>query len=102
MWRARSQILQSLMCRNERRRIPIPSNPYVQPFCNLGRLRFIPAREDIDTYGTMTTCPNADNLQWQGVEQIREGDVLVIDSRDDPRAVSVGNIVVTRLLARGV
>ncbi len=64
-------------------------------------MRFIPAREDIDTYGTMTTRPNGDNLQWQGVEQIQPGDVLVIDSQNDPRAASAGNILVTRLLARG-
>ena len=32
-------------------------------------MRFIPAREDIDTYATLTTEPNADNLQWVGVEQ---------------------------------
>ena len=64
-------------------------------------MRFIPAREDIDTYGTMTTKPNHDNLQWQGVEQVQPGDVLVIDSQNDPRAASAGNILVTRLLARG-
>ena len=64
-------------------------------------MRFIPAREGIDTYGTMTTKPNADNLQWQGIEQVKPGDVLVIDSRNDPRAASAGNILVTRLLARG-
>lgn len=77
-------------------------NREVKPFAGRAfTMRFIPAREDIDTYGTMTTRPNADNLQWQGIEQIREGDVLVIDSRDDPRAASAGNILVTRLLARG-
>lgn len=64
-------------------------------------MRFIPAREDIDTYQTMTTKPNDDNLQWIGVEQVQAGDVLVIDSRNDPAAASAGNILVTRLLARG-
>jgi regulator of RNase E activity RraA len=73
-----------------------------QPFAGRAyTMRFIPAREDIDTYGTMTTKPNGDNLQWQGVEQIQPGDVLVIDSRNDPAAASAGNILVTRLLARG-
>ena len=38
-------------------------------------MRMIPAREDIDTYATLTTQPNADNLQWVGVEQTRPGDV---------------------------
>ncbi|MCU1785319.1 ribonuclease activity regulator RraA [Pseudomonas sp. 13B_2.1_Bac1] len=74
----------------------------IKPFAGRAyTMRFIPAREDIDTYGTMTTKPNQDNLQWQGVEQIQPGDVLVIDSQNDPRAASAGNILVTRLLARG-
>lgn len=78
------------------------SGPNTKPFAGRAfTMRFIPAREDIDTYGTMTTKPNGDNLQWQGVEQIQPGDVLVIDSRNDPAAASAGNILVTRLLARG-
>src|SRR5215468_2199423 len=40
-------------------------------------MRFIPAREDIDTYDTLTTSPHADNLQWVGVEQTQPGDVMV-------------------------
>jgi hypothetical protein len=36
-------------------------------------MRMIPAREDIDTYATLTTTPNADNLQWVGVEQVQPG-----------------------------
>lgn len=55
-------------------------------------IRFIPALEYIDTYITMTTKPNQDNLQWQGVEQIQPGDILVIDSQNDPRAASAVNI----------
>lgn len=77
-------------------------NKDIKPFAGRAfTMRFIPAREDIDTYGTMTTKPNHNNLQWQGVEQIQPGDVLVIDSQNDPRAASAGNILVTRLLARG-
>jgi len=77
-------------------------NKHVEPFAGRAfTMRFIPAREGIDTYGTMTTKPNMDNLQWQGVEQVKPGDVLVIDSQNDPRAASAGNILVTRLLARG-
>jgi regulator of RNase E activity RraA len=79
-----------------------PMSKDIKPFAGRAyTMRFIPAREDIDTYGTMTTKPNGDNLQWQGVEQIQPGDVLVIDSQNDPRAASAGNILVTRLLARG-
>jgi regulator of RNase E activity RraA len=77
-------------------------NKNIEPFAGRAfTMRFIPAREGIDTYGTMTTKPNEDNLQWQGIEQVRQGDVLVIDSRNDPRAASAGNILVTRLIARG-
>lgn len=65
-------------------------------------LRMIPAREDIDTYATLTTTPNADNLQWVGVEQTLPGDVMVIDSRRDGTAASMGNMLVTRMMKRGV
>jgi regulator of RNase E activity RraA len=65
-------------------------------------MRFIPAREDIDTFATLTPSPNADNLQWVGVEQTQPGDVMVIDSRGDASAASMGNMLVTRLIKRGV
>jgi regulator of RNase E activity RraA len=65
-------------------------------------MRFIPAREDIDTYATLTTTPNADNLQWVGVEQTQAGDVMVIDSRGDAAAASMGNMLITRMMKRGV
>jgi len=65
-------------------------------------MRMIPAREDIDTYETLTATPNADNLQWVGVEQIQPGDVMVIDSRRNGSAASMGNMLVTRMIVRGV
>lgn len=64
-------------------------------------MRFIPAREDIDTGATVTTSPSPVNLQWVGVEALSEGDVLVIDSRGDLRAASMGDILVTRMAMRG-
>lgn len=64
-------------------------------------MRMIPAREDIDTYATLSTAPNADNLQWVGVEQTQAGDVMVIDSRRDGSAASMGNMLVTRMMKRG-
>lgn len=64
-------------------------------------MRMIPAREDIDTYATLTDAPNADNLQWVAVEQTQAGDVMVIDSRGDVSAASMGNILATRMLKRG-
>ena len=65
-------------------------------------MRMIPAREDIDTYATLTTSPHADNLQWVGVEQTQAGDVMVIDSRRDAAAASMGNMLLTRMMVRGV
>lgn len=65
-------------------------------------MRMIPAREDIDSYSTLTTQPNADNLQWVGVEQTQAGDVMVIDSRGDGRAASMGNLLALRMMQRGV
>jgi regulator of RNase E activity RraA len=64
-------------------------------------MRMIPAREDIDTYATLTVTPNPDNLQWVGVEQTQPGDVMVIDSRRDGTAASMGNMLVTRMMKRG-
>lgn len=65
-------------------------------------MRFIPTREDIDTYATLTPHSNPNNLQWDGVEQIQSGQVLVIDSRNDPSAASAGNILMTRMMVKGV
>ncbi|MGY4359267.1 regulator of RNase E activity RraA [Bradyrhizobium sp. i1.7.7] len=64
-------------------------------------MRMIPAREDLDTIETLTPYPNADNLQWEAVENIPPGHVLVIDSRNDPRAASAGATLPTRMKVRG-
>ncbi|WP_342363663.1 ribonuclease activity regulator RraA [Terrarubrum flagellatum] len=65
-------------------------------------LRFIPTREDIDTYATLTPYPNPDNLQWEAVEQIGKDQVLVIDSRNDCSSASAGNVLLTRMMVKGV
>ncbi|MBL8287211.1 MAG: ribonuclease activity regulator RraA [Rubrivivax sp.] len=79
-----------------------PLNKRVKPFAGRAyTMRFIPAREDIDVYGNLTTEPSADNLQWVGVEQLEPGHVLVIDSNRDGRAASMGNMLVTRMMMRG-
>jgi regulator of RNase E activity RraA len=64
-------------------------------------MRFIPAREDIDTYDTLTTEPNVNNLQWVGVEQVGPGEVVVIDSNRNAAAASMGNMLITRMMLRG-
>lgn len=56
-------------------------------------MRYIPAREDIDTYDTLTPYPNPLNLQWEAVEQIGPRQVLVIDSRGDMSSASAGNVL---------
>ena len=79
-----------------------PLNKTIKPFAGRAyTMRFIPAREDIDVYGNLTTSPSADNLQWVGVEQIEPGHVLVIDSNKDGRAASMGNMLITRMMMRG-
>ena len=61
-------------------------------------LRFIPAREDLDTLAILgdRTMP-----QRKGVEEIPAGQVMVIDSRNDARAASAGGILITRMMMRG-
>ena len=80
-----------------------PLNPDVKSFAGEAfTMRMIPAREDIETYATLTPTPNDDNLQWVGVEQTQPNQVMVIDSRYDPRAASMGNMLLTRMQKRGV
>ena len=79
-----------------------PMNPKAARFAGEAfTMRMIPAREDIDTIATLTPYPNPDNLQWEAVENIPPGHVLVIDSRNDPRAASAGAILPSRMKVRG-
>ena len=79
-----------------------PLNRKHKPFAGRAyTMRFIPAREDIDTYATLTTEPHINNLQWVGVEQVRPGEVVVIDSNRNPAAASMGNMLITRMMVRG-
>jgi regulator of RNase E activity RraA len=79
-----------------------PLNPNAARFAGEAfTLRFIPAREDIDTYETLTPYPNPNNLQWEAVEQIGTGQVLVIDSRNDTSSASAGNVLLTRMMVKG-
>lgn len=64
-------------------------------------MRLIPAREDIDTYRTLTPYSNPDNLQWEAVDQIQKGHVLVIDARNEVRAGTCGSILVAHMQAKG-
>lgn len=62
-------------------------------------LRFIPAREDIDV---LDAYRDPEHPQRWAVEHCPPGQVLVIDSRGDARAASAGDILLTRLMVRGV
>ncbi|MBO9376731.1 dimethylmenaquinone methyltransferase [Sphingomonas histidinilytica] len=60
-------------------------------------LRFIPAREDIDT---MAWLARPDNVQRRAVEECPPGAVLVIDA-GSTRAASAGDLMARRLRVRG-
>ena len=61
-------------------------------------LRYIPAREDLNP---MTVFEDPDHPQRRAVEDIPEGNVLVMDCRQDASAASAGSILATRLQYRG-
>jgi len=62
-------------------------------------LRTIPAREDRND---MSVLRNPQHPQRVAIETCPTGHVLVVDSRKDPRAASAGDILLTRLMVRGV
>lgn len=61
-------------------------------------LRYVPAREDL---GLSPDFDNETNEQRIAVEDVGEGEVLVIDARQDVSVGSLGSILTTRLLRRG-
>jgi regulator of RNase E activity RraA len=61
-------------------------------------VRFIPAREDLDTLESLT---KPGNLQWEAVETVAPGQVIVVDSRGDTRAASAGDMLISRTMLRG-
>lgn len=80
-----------------------PLNPKARPFAGEAfTLRFIPSREDKDWDLSDLKERGAENIQWEAVEQIEAGQVLVIDSRNDPRGASAGNMLMTRMMRKGV
>ncbi|PZN95575.1 MAG: ribonuclease activity regulator RraA [Hyphomicrobiales bacterium] len=62
-------------------------------------LRYIPAREDIDAYGS---GGDPANLQRQAIEIAPDGHVFVIDCRGDADIAGIGSILVRRLQGRGL
>src|SRR5258707_11046087 len=62
-------------------------------------LRYIPAREDLDTLGAFE---GRGHPQREAVETCPPGQVLVMDARRDASAATGGDILVVRLRGRGV
>lgn len=62
-------------------------------------LRFMPAREDIDT---MENYGREDNLHRRAVEECPSGHILVIDTGSCVRSAAAGDLMVARLRQRGV
>src|SRR4051812_31780347 len=61
-------------------------------------LRYIPAREDLDT---LDVYKDYDHPQRRAIEAVPRGHVLVMDCRGHGRAASAGGILATRLQIRG-
>lgn len=61
-------------------------------------LRYIPAREDLDGFGIK---PDSNLVQREAFESTPAGHVLVMDCREEIRAASCGDILVTRLKVLG-
>src|SRR6266851_241804 len=77
-----------------------PLNPLACRFVGPAyTLRFIPAREDL---ATPASIAQGDNPQRVAIEAIPPDAVLVIDAQRETRAGTLGDILVARLMARGV
>jgi regulator of RNase E activity RraA/2-keto-4-pentenoate hydratase/2-oxohepta-3-ene-1,7-dioic acid hydratase in catechol pathway len=64
-------------------------------------LRFVPFREDLFAQYGGTLPGGALNAQKRAVEQVRPGEILVIEARGDPTAGTVGDILALRAQVRG-
>ncbi|MFJ2092978.1 dimethylmenaquinone methyltransferase [Streptomyces sp. NPDC087901] len=62
-------------------------------------LRFIPAREDLDT---LADYASSDNVHRRAIEECPPGAVLVIDAFGSTDAASMGDMMAARLKNRGV
>jgi len=64
-------------------------------------LRYVPFREDLFAqYGT-TVGGTGLNAQKRAVEQVRPGEILVMEARGDPTAGTVGDLLALRAQVRG-
>jgi regulator of RNase E activity RraA len=73
-------------------------NPRLRMAGEAFTLRYIPAREDVDT---LDVFQDYDHPQRRAIESVGPGQVLVMDCRGQGRAASAGGILATRLQVRG-
>ena len=64
-------------------------------------LRYLPQREDLFAAYGGTLDGGGLNAQKRAVEQLRSGEILVIEARGDPTAGTVGDILALRAQVRG-
>lgn len=77
-----------------------PVNPAAASFAGEAfTMRFIPSREDVDPMDNPYRTGNV--LQWEAMERVGAGQVIVVDSREDIRAASGGDILLSRAMYRG-
>src|SRR3954470_13409278 len=62
-------------------------------------MRFIPAREDMNA---LDPYRSGNTLQWESIENVPPGHVIVVDSRGDASAACGGDMLMTRAWKRGV
>jgi regulator of RNase E activity RraA len=62
-------------------------------------LRYVPAREDLDAYGS---GGDPTNIQRQAIEVIPAGHVFVVDCRGATDVAGIGSILARRLVTRGI
>jgi regulator of RNase E activity RraA len=75
-----------------------PTRPDLRMVGRAFTLRYAPAREDV---AVSAHFDNSANVQRLAIEAIQPGEVLVIDARGSVSAGSLGNILATRIMARG-
>jgi regulator of RNase E activity RraA len=61
-------------------------------------MRFIPTREDMNP---LDPYRSGNTLQWESIENVPPGHVIVVDSRGDASAASGGDMLMTRAWKRG-
>jgi regulator of RNase E activity RraA len=61
-------------------------------------MRFIPTREDVNP---LDPYRSGNTLQWESIENVPPGHVIVVDSRGDASAASGGDMLMTRAMVRG-